>query len=104
MSKATEQALNQLHATVATILNAQLNYQEEIEKINEDGEIEGTGEKRFVATPATIAAAIKFLKDNDVTVDIETDENMNSLKETLQRKQKHSRLVDGTSAALSIVE
>lgn len=104
MSKTTEAAMNALHGAVATVLQEQLSYKEESTMINADGEIVGTGEERFVATPATIAAAIKFLKDNDITVDITQDENLNGLKDTLAKKQKRSRMGSGSSAALSLVE
>ena len=65
MSKATEDALSALHGTVAKVLTAQLTYEDEPVSFGLDG-AEGGGELRYSATPATIAAAIKFLKDNGI--------------------------------------
>jgi len=103
MSKATEKKLGALHGAVADVLTAQLNHTEEETSFDEEGNMVGTGEQVHTATPATVAAAIKFLKDNQITCDIETNENMNNLRETLSKKQKHSRLTDAKTAALSVV-
>lgn len=103
MSKATENKLGELHGTVATVLNHQLTHTEPETRINEEGEYEETGEVVHTASPATIAAAIKFLKDNQITCDIKTDTNMNNLRETLKKKQQHSRLGDPSAAALKVV-
>ena len=51
------------------------------------------------ATPALLATAARFLKDNDITCDVEQDDNMGSLREALGRKQKKSRLTDASEAA-----
>lgn len=91
-NKASETALNGLHGAVARVLTAQLEHTEEETKINEDGELENTGQEVFTASPATIAAAIKFLKDNQISCDVEQDENMSNLREALAKKQKRSRL------------
>lgn len=99
MSKASESKLGALHEAVATVLTAQISHQAEETVFNEDGEEVGTGEMVYTAAPATIAAAIKFLKDNQITCDIETDENMNNLRDTLAKKQKHSRLTNAKEAA-----
>jgi len=99
MSKGSEKKLSTLHGVVADVLTAQLQVTEEEEIFNDLGESEKTGRVLHTAAPATIAAAIKFLKDNQITCDIETDENMNNLRETLARKQKHSRLTDAAKAA-----
>ena len=103
MSKATETALGTLHGAVATVLTAQLEQTEPETVFDAEGNHVETGKEVFVAPPATIAAAIKFLKDNQITCDIETDTNMNNLRETLAKKQKHSRLTDAKKAALQVV-
>lgn len=103
MSKANEQKLGDLHGAVATVLTAQILHEAEETTFDDDGNEVGTGEMRYTAAPATIAAAIKFLKDNQITCDVETDENMNNLREALSKKQKRSRLGDAKQAALKVV-
>jgi len=103
MTKATERKLGELHGAVATVLTAQLLRQEEVQELDEDGYPSGTGEHEYVATPALLAAAMKFLKDNTITCDIKVDKNMTNLAEELAKKQKHSRLTDGGAAALKVV-
>lgn len=103
MSKASETKLSALHGAVAEVLTAQLKHTEAETTFDEEGNCVETGEEVYTASPATIAAAIKFLKDNQITCDIETDENMNNLRDTLAKKQKHSRLTDAKKAALRVV-
>lgn len=102
MSKATETELTALHGALAKVLSAQIEHQEEETTFNADGMEVGTGNKRYTASPATMSAAIKFLKDNQITADIETDENLSNLKDVLAKKQKHSRT--GAEAALLLAE
>lgn len=94
--KANENKLGALHGAVAQVLTAQISHQEEETVFDGEGEEIATGEMRYTASPATIAAAIKFLKDNQITCDAEVSEDMNTLRDTLNQKQKHSRtkLVD----------
>ena len=99
MSKATEHKLGVLHGAVATVLTAQLTHQTEETEFDEEGVEVGTGEMEYTAQPATIAAAIKFLKDNQITCDMEQDDNMNNLRDALAKKQKHSRLKSAGEAA-----
>ena len=103
MSKANEKKLGDLHGAVATVLNAQISHQEEEMDFDSAGEAVSTGNMRYTAQPATIAAAIKFLKDNQITCDVEVDENMNNLRESLAKKQRHSRLISAGAAALQVV-
>ena len=103
MKKATENALSELHGAVAEVLTAQLGHQQEAMDFNQDGEEVGTGTLVYTAAPATIAAAIKFLKDNQITCDVEVDTNMNNLREALGKKQRHSRLAAAGEAALKVV-
>lgn len=101
MSKASEDALAQLHAVVAKVLTDQVSHKAEETTFDKDGLEVGTGEFVYTATPATVAAAIKFLKDNQITCDIEVDENMNNLRDALSKKQRHSRLTSASDAAKS---
>lgn len=103
MSKATEDKLGTLHGVVAQVLTAQMLHQTEETKFDEEGNEIGTGEMQYTVMPATIAASIKFLKDNQITCDVEVDENMNNLRESLAKKRRHSRLQDAGDAALKAV-
>ena len=103
MSKANETKLGALHGAVAQVLTAQISHTEDEMILNMDGEEEATGNVIHTCAPATIAAAIKFLKDNQITCDIEVDENMNNLRESLAKKQRHSRLKDAGKAELEAV-
>lgn len=103
MSKASESKLSALHGAVADVLTAQLLHTVEETTFDEDGNETGTGVQVYTAGPATVAAAIKFLKDNQITCDIEVDENMNNLRESLANKQRHSRLKAAGKAALEEV-
>lgn len=99
MSKASEDKLSILHGDVAEVLSTQIMYKEKETLFDIDGE-EIDGEEKFSASPALIATAIKFLKDNDITCDVEQEENLNKLKEVLANKQRHSRMNNGKVAAL----
>ena len=104
MSKATESKLNSLHGAVADVLVSQLSQEMAVTNFNEEGELVETGDTVRSASPATLAAAIKFLKDNHITADIETNDNLNKLRETLANKQKHSRLGSAAMAARETME
>jgi hypothetical protein len=99
MSKATERKLGALHGAVAEVLTHQVLHTEAETIFDSEGNCVETGEEVYSASPATIATAVKFLKDNQITCDVEQDENMNSLKEALAKKQKHSRLKSGQADA-----
>lgn len=103
MSKASEKLLGELHGAVAKVLTDQILAQEEVQELDLDGVPQGTGEMEYSASPATLATAIKFLKDNSITCDIRVDKNMGNLADALAKKQKHSRLNDGAKAALKVV-
>jgi hypothetical protein len=92
-NKASEVALGELHGAVARVLTEQITHKEEETRITDDGEVESTGQEVYTASPATIAAAIKFLKDNQITCDVEQEENMSNLKDALAKKQKRSSQV-----------
>ncbi len=83
MTKSTESELNALHGAVAKVLVAQIT---ETATFTDD-----KGEEHILqtASPATISAAIKFLKDNDITTSIEDDSNMSDLAEALKAKREN---------------
>ena len=60
-NKASMDTLNSLHGQVASVLAANLD------------------------DPKTLALAIKFLKDNDITADILESESMMSLSDSIKR-------------------
>ena len=99
MSKASESMLAALHEAVATVLVEQVLHEEEETIFDGEGEAVATGLMVKTATPALLATAARFLKDNDITCDVEQDENMGSLREALGRKQKKSRLADASTEA-----
>lgn len=103
MARATEDKLAGLHDTVATVLTEQVAHRSDETMLGENGEIIPTGEQYYDASPATIAAAVKFLKDNSITCDIKANRNMTNLKDALDKKQKHSRLGSAKQAALKVV-
>ena len=102
MSKASEKLLGDLHGAIARVLTEQILMTEEETIINLEGEVETTGEQLFSCVPATMATAIKFLKDNAITCDVTVDVNMGNLAEALSKKQKHSRLKDAAQAAAEV--
>lgn len=87
MAKGSESQLSELHGVIAKVLKDQLS--ERITITDEE-----TGEEReiYTATPATLAQAIKFLKDNDITVSVEDDENLSELDELLKKKREKRTL------------
>lgn len=103
MSKATERQLGELHGAVAKVLTAQILTEEEVQMLDDEGMPVPTGETQYTASPALLAAAMKFLKDNSITCDIKVDKNMTNLADALAKKQKRSRLEDGAQAALKAV-
>lgn len=99
MSKASESKLALLHSAVAQVLTEQVLHEEEETTFDGEGETVGTGMMIKTATPALLATAARFLKDNDITCDVEQDENMSGLKDLLSNKQRHSRLKDASEEA-----
>jgi len=87
---APESELNALHGVVAKVLRKELEAHEQVTVTDADGN-EQVVEMSNIS-PAMVAQAIKFLKDNNITATPETDTNLNSLKEVLEKKQKKGRL------------
>jgi len=86
MSTATEGTLNGLHELLAQVLVAQVGHK--ITMYNEETEEDDV---IFTVTPATLAIAAKFLKDNEITTTITNDANLTELQDILAKKQKHGR-------------
>lgn len=99
MSKASESALGALHGVLAKVLHEQVTRTEDEEVFDEEGAVVKTGNVIYTATPATLAIAAKFLKDNDITVDVEVNTSMSGIRAELAKKQKQSRLSDATKEA-----
>jgi hypothetical protein len=78
---------------------AQVTHQEDEISYDADGLATPTGEKMYTASPATLATAIKFLKDNAITCDIKKDTNMTALKDALKKKNKRSLMTSAEAAA-----
>jgi hypothetical protein len=83
MSKASDEALGELHGAVASVLSEQLR-----ERVNMTDEDTGESKEVYLASPAVLAQAIKFLKDNDITASIADDENLSELDDLLKRKRE----------------
>ncbi|OZI20048.1 hypothetical protein CAL26_21070 [Bordetella genomosp. 9] len=86
MSKATVDALGELHGAVAKELTRRINADE--------------------ASAADIGAAIKFLKDNQITASIEDNSQLQDLQQKLkERAEKRGlKLVQNKTAELSDAE
>ena len=102
---AKESELNKLHEFLARILKTQLEltgvvYNKEGEPISVYNKA-GKEIDLSLAQPALIAQVIKFLKDNSITSVPEKDDNINQLKELLDKKPQKGRLqlVDPSKAA-----
>jgi hypothetical protein len=102
MSKASEDKLGELHGAVAQVLKEVVTHQEAAVEYDAEGNAECTGEMQYTASPAMMATAVKFLKDNSITCDVSQDENMNTLRDALAKKQKRSRLDAKDDVAASL--
>ena len=81
--KTTE--LEGLHEAVAKVLADKVS--EKGTYISDDGkEVHG-----YIASPAMLAQAIKFLKDNHVTAEVAVDTNLGRLEEALKHKEHKGR-------------
>lgn len=78
MSKASEEALGELHAAVATTLT-------EIIKVRQEGE------SLIVPGAAHIAAAIAFLKNNNITADAGSNAELDELTRTLHQRRANGK-------------
>lgn len=105
MSKATEKELSDLHAVVANVLVASLSQNNEAERLlNIYGselpeEVQDLLKRVKTPSPAILQAATKFLKDNSITCDAQSDTGLQSLQEKLNSRKSVANLtiaVDNT--------
>lgn len=99
-AKATEAKLSSLHGALAEVMKEQVLTREAVTEFDADGIEQPTGETYYSASPALLATAAKFLKDNNITADIQTDTNLSELAGILERKQKRSRMSAEEAAGL----
>ena len=97
MSKATEEALAELHSAVAKVLRTKMEDKVTVE--DDDGE----NKEVFLATAQEIAVAVKFLNDNDITCDPSDSEDLSGIQRALQDRKKHSQ-AKSRSGSLDPVE
>ena len=101
--KASLAKLEELHGQIASVLCEVIDEEEEVmELVEVDGQLEqqSTGKMRKCVSPAMMAQAINFVHKNGVVADLEGNKDMTRLKKTLEGKQKHSRMGNGTVAAM----
>ena len=79
------EALNTLHTVVAKVLVTELTKIDMVMINGEEVDISSP-------SPAMVAQAIKFLKDNNISSTVEDDVNLNELEDILKKKLKHSSL------------
>lgn len=84
---ATEKALGNLHAKLAEVLSEALDGTEiEGYEDPDTGEIVGASKMPPSASIMTVAA--KFLKDNEITADVEQNDQLQSLRDKLNAKKE----------------
>lgn len=90
---ANEKELASLHSILAKVLAAQIG--QEVEEyadddIDEEGVVrEGAEPVRvYVATPALLTVAARFLKDNDITCEVDKSKGVSELKDKLAKRKK----------------
>jgi hypothetical protein len=101
MSKASEEALADLHGAVALGLTEVIS-KGQLVAVKEDGE-----ELRASAPAAYFMAAITMLKNNSVTVDPSDNEALSELHSQLSKKRsdrKQALSKEGINAAAQILE
>jgi len=93
MGKANERSLHALHEKVAQHLLQALDSSEQAKELLQAFEEELPAKVadflRVVGTtsPALLTVAARFLKDNDITVDIQSSDEMSDLARQLEKKQ-----------------
>ncbi len=85
-----------MHGAIARDLTERI-VGREVDAINAKGEIV---KQKVYATAAEIAAAITFLKNNNITADAAENEDLKSLNDSLQKRRRGRKL---TTADLSVV-
>jgi hypothetical protein len=88
--KATEGELDDLQGVLANVMAAQVEYTEAVVTFDMEGNEVVSEEKQYTASPALLGTILKFLKDNNITTDISTNENTETLQKAMSRKKKRS--------------
>ena len=94
MSRASEKALSDLHAKLASTLNSALDNTETaqylLDQYAEDLPVEVTVFLRnmSVMNPALLTVVSRFLKDNNIVAKIEDNADVDSLAKRLENKAK----------------
>lgn len=89
---ASDKVLGKLHEQVARVLGEMLEPQEveypydTLEKDDDGKHIIETRMRMEYPSAAVLAAATKFLKDNNITATIETDEKLSALRDKLKSR------------------
>lgn len=97
---ATEDKLGALHVKVADVLIEALDGEElpGYEEEGPDGEVVVVPPKRMLPSAAIIAAATKFLKDNEITCTPSENNSLGRLKE-LAEERRNKRALTPTDLA-----
>ena len=95
MSKIDDSNLNALHEVLAAVLV------EQVEARAQFTDEDGVEHDISTASPAMLAVAAKFLKDNNITCSVEDDTNLGRLDELLSNKTKKGR---ATLASVSPID
>lgn len=95
MSKATEKELANLHKKVAAVLTESLSSTDEATYLVETypelpQEVYDFLVKLTIPSAAVLQIATKFLKDNNISCDADTDHGINELKDSLAHKRRLS--------------
>lgn len=91
----TSNELGELHKVVANVLSKQVG--QIFEEKNEEGVIV---DRYYAATPALLTVAARFLKDNDITCEIEDSKGMSDLQAELDKRKKGRGKLTDISALL----
>lgn len=106
---AKEQSMGDLHSAVARVFNRVLETYEKRLAAAESIDITEVGEEvlgllmddNIMPNPAMLAAVTKFLKDNEISFDIEEIEKLSATEERLKaRKDKRGKLSNLTNLVL----
>lgn len=89
MSKATVSELSELHSLLCEWGKAKLTEEEPIMVMTPEGPVP-TGLMKKAAKASDFAAIAKFLNDNNVTADIDTNKGLSDLDKRLKSKGRRS--------------
>jgi hypothetical protein len=84
---ASEAELKELHRTLAATLN-KLSAIEVITEVETDADgVEKKVQRTYRPHPSVLSVAAKFLKDNNISMDIENDDNLAELRDKLNKRR-----------------